>query len=81
MEFESPFFPMPITRSRGVLEVESEAIEMKRTIFHPRSGSWSYRAANVDLDSTPPCGNDGIEGRCFKTERNSFSDIFKGDNE
>src|SRR5262250_3027358 len=33
---------------------------------------------HVHLDSSPPCWNDGIEGRCFKLSETHFTDIFKG---
>jgi ABC-type nitrate/sulfonate/bicarbonate transport system substrate-binding protein len=32
---------------------------------------------HVDLDSGPPCWNDGTEARCFKLSETTFSDIFK----
>ena len=40
MEFESPFFPMPITRSRVMLEAASELVGMKL---------WRYRQARISL--------------------------------
>jgi len=40
MEFESPFFPMPITRSRVMLEAASELVGMK---------IWPYRQARISL--------------------------------
>jgi TRAP-type uncharacterized transport system substrate-binding protein len=40
MEFEAPFFPMPITRSRVMLEAASELVGMKM---------WSYRQARISL--------------------------------
>ena len=40
MEFEGPFFPMPITRSRVMLEAASELVGMK---------IWSYRQARISL--------------------------------
>jgi hypothetical protein len=40
MEFELPFFPMPITRSRVMLEAASELVGMK---------IWSYRQARISL--------------------------------
>ena len=36
---------------------------------------------HVDLNSSPPCWNDRIEGRCFKLSETPFSDIFKGGHE
>src|SRR5215472_7836585 len=40
MEFQSPFFPMPITRSRVMLEAASELVGMK---------IWPYRQAQISL--------------------------------
>ena len=40
MEFEAPFFPMPITRSRVMLEAASELVGMK---------TWTYRQARIHL--------------------------------
>ena len=40
MEFEAPFFPMPITRSRVMLEAASELVGMK---------AWPYRQARIHL--------------------------------
>lgn len=40
MEFEAPFFPMPITRSRVMLEAASELVGMK---------VWPYRQARISL--------------------------------
>jgi len=40
MEFEPPFFPMPITRSRVMLEAASELVGMK---------IWPYRQAQISL--------------------------------
>jgi len=40
MEFEAPFFPMPITRSRVMLEAASELVGMK---------IWPYRQARISL--------------------------------
>ena len=40
MEFEAPFFPMPITRSRVMLEAASELVGMK---------TWPYRQARIHL--------------------------------
>ena len=40
MEFEPPFFPMPITRSRVMLEAASELVGMK---------IWPYRQARISL--------------------------------
>jgi len=40
MEFDAPFFPMPITRSRVMLEAASELVGMK---------AWPYRQARIHL--------------------------------
>jgi hypothetical protein len=69
--------PLEVIHDRTPTDDEKTAFVMPAWIAGIQARKDASGDIRVDLDSSPPCWNDGTEARCFKLNETTFSDIFK----